>query len=429
MTTATGRRRTAVAILVAAFALRAIVGLAVNVEEDGRLRGFHIYRAMARNIVDGEGAYFHFYFGLGDRWANRPPGYPLMLAGLRAVFGTAEWPILVVQSALGALTVLGMMAIARRFGGDRAALLAGVVGALYPYSIANDTSLVEQPLYVALATAFAALALRARDRLGTAAGPPWRSAVALGALAGLTSLTRETFNVFLPLFCLWVLFGWPRPAFRRRVAWCALFTMTFLVVCSPWLVRNQRRFGVPAFSFAAGKSLWVGNNEHTFEHYPERSIDDSEKAAWEAILRERPELAREILDLRHDERLQDAKFGELGAAYVREDPVRFVVAGLAKIAALFAPWLVPRSDFLKELGYSLSYGPVLILALLAPFVLDRRWRPLLVFTALGLASVSVVAFAFWGQTRLRASFDGLLIVIAVGVVTRWWAARAARSSG
>ena len=29
--------------------------------------------------------YFYYYFGLGDRWANRPPLYPLLLAALRVV--------------------------------------------------------------------------------------------------------------------------------------------------------------------------------------------------------------------------------------------------------------------------------------------------------------------------------------------------------
>jgi hypothetical protein len=62
---------------------------------------------------------------------------------------------------------------------------------------------------------------------------------------------------------------------------------------------------------------------------------------------------------------------------------------------------------------------VLLLAVVSPFVLWRRWRPLLLIAALALLSVAAVSFVFWGQTRLRATYDVFLILLAAGVIDRW----------
>jgi 4-amino-4-deoxy-L-arabinose transferase-like glycosyltransferase len=400
-----------------ALGARLAIGLIYNLQGDG-LRGFFIYHALARNVLEREGLYFHFYLGLGDRWANRPPLYPLMLAGIRWASNASPVAVLAVQAVLGSLTAVLTAVLAGRFGGRLCGILAGMMAALYPYMVGNDTTLVEQPLYVLFVVAFVLVVLRAHER--TADGPAFRlrTAVVAGVLAALASLTRETFNVFIALFALWVLFGWGSLGFFRRLGWLALFSVVFLAVCSPWLIRNMNRFGTPAFSFGAGKSLWVGNNPHTFSHYPERSIDESETEAWTHVPEE---MRRRILSHRDNERIQDAIFREMAVDYIREHPGEFAARGARKVAALYSPRLVPASDSrLKETAYTVSYAAVLLLAIGGVLTLGGRWFPVMTVTGLALVSVTAIAFVFWGQTRLRTTYDVFLIVLAAGFLAWLW---------
>jgi Dolichyl-phosphate-mannose-protein mannosyltransferase len=414
-------------VFATALAARLIVGLMVNLEATG-LRGFSIYRILARNLVEREGLYFYYYFGLGDRWANRPPLYPLLLAGIHWATNASPVAVLVVQSILGALTAVLTALLAGRLGGRLCGVLAGLLAALYPYAVGNDTTLVEQPLYILFVVAFVLVALHAHERTGDGLRFKLRTAVLAGLLAALASLTRETFNVFLLLFFVWVLVGWRSLGFGKRLAWIGLCAATFLVVCSPWLIRNARRFGTPAFAYCAGKSLWVGNNPHTFSHYPNGSIDDSERVAWRTM----PEEDRErILAHTDDERVQDGVFREMAVEYISEKPGEFITRGMTKVAALYSPRLVPNTDSrLKEITYTVSYGAMLILGLAGLLTLGRRWLPLMIMAALAMASVTAIAFAFWGQTRLRATYDIFFIVLAAGFLAWLYRRiRPARASG
>jgi 4-amino-4-deoxy-L-arabinose transferase-like glycosyltransferase len=395
------------------------VGLQLNLDGE-ELRGFQLYRILARNFLSGDGLYFHFYFDLGDRWANRPPLYPLFLAGIRVLTDDSSLAILLIQAVLGSLTAVLAGRLAADAGGRRAGILAGLMMALYPYAVGNDTTLVEQPLYVFLVILFCLALLRGRDRVRIAPGSWWRSALLCGALGGLAALTRETFNPFLALVFLWVLLGWRSPDIRRRLAWCVLTGVAFLVVCSPWLIRNAVRFGVPMFAFAAGKSLWVGNNADTFARYPADSIDESENIAWRNMGEED---RRRVMAHRDDERLQDGVFQDIAVRYIEAHPGEFFRRGIRKIVALYSIRLVPGTRRrLKEIGYSASYGPVFLLALAGILVLSRRWRPLLIVTGMALLSVTILAFFFWGQTRLRATYDVFLVILAAGVLDRAWGA-------
>ncbi|MCU0725225.1 MAG: glycosyltransferase family 39 protein [Planctomycetes bacterium] len=392
-------------VFLLAFALRVVAGFLLNLRPWG-LRGYGFYREMAQNLLSGEGLHFRYYYGLGDAWANRPPLYPIFLAGLETVAGASPVVIILGQSVLGAITAVLAFALGRRAGGPGAGLAAGLLVAIYPYFVVNDTTLVEQPLSACLLAAFALAFL-------TGAGGA-RGAAATGVLGGLLSLTRE---VFVPLFGLALLvrvLGAGGGRGRARLRWAALCALAFAATVTPWLARNAARFGRPGFSFSDGKALWVGNNPHTFSRYPRGSIDASE---WEAFSR-LPDEVKDRLRRAPDEVAQQAEYRALALDFIREDPTRFMHGGLRKVVALLSPVLTPRGDsWMKDWAYGLSYGPVLVLALFGVF-LGRRWLPIGMVAGLTLLALAGVSFIFWGQTRIRAPADVLLIVLAGGVLAR-----------
>jgi hypothetical protein len=410
-----GNTRSAVAgasaVFAIAFGLRAAVGLALNLRPWG-LRGYGLNLEMARNLLAGEGLWFRYYFGLGKAWANRPPLYPLFLAGVEAVTGPSSTAILLSQSALGALTAVLALALGRRMGGAGAGLFAGLLVAVYPYFVVNDTTLVEQSLSACLLAAFALSFVAGCGRA--------RGAVVTGVLAGLLALTREVFVPVFGLVLLARLLGAGGGRRRSRLGWTALCAALFLLTLSPWLLRNAMRFGRPGLSFSDGKALWVGNNPHTFSRYPRESIDASE---WEAFQRLPPDVVERLRRAPDERRLQE-EYRRLAVDYIREDPGRFFRAGLRKVGALLTPVLTPRGDsWFKQAAYAASYGSALALAMVGAVLLGRRWRKLTLLAGLTLLGIAAVSFVFWGQTRIRAPADVLLLVLAGGVLSRLFARR------
>ncbi len=391
-------------VFLLAFGLRLAAGFALNVDRYGP-RGYWLIRQIATNLLEGRGMYWTHYFGIGPLFANRPPLYPLLVAGLEGAFGTLTVPLVVFQSALGAVGAVLVALIARRVGGPTAGTIAGVLAAGYPYFVGNDTTVIEQSLYAVLLFAFVLATLAEPRRRSGRAG----LALLAGALGGLATLTRELFLPFFGLALLARLLRRDGAGWAARLGCVALAAGALLAVCAPWLARNAARFGTPALTFSAGKYLWVGNNPHTLDRYPRGSIDASEALAWEHLTSEE----RSRVLTAGGEPAMDRVFREMAFAHIRDDPGAFLRAGLVKLGALLSPALTPPSRSALKNGVQLAATLALyVLALLGIVPAWRGSRFFVVVAALAFLSVCAVCFAYWGQTRLRAPYDGLLIVFA-----------------
>lgn len=154
----------------------------------------------------------------------------------------------IVQACVGALTVLLAAAIARRVGGDRAAVAAAALCAVYP-------SLVWTPAYVFSETLYSAMALGCAawlERERATGKPAWRL-TAVGALAGIATLTRPAMLVFVALALPWL---WWR---RGLLAACAFALGTVLIV-APWTARTRRYGRVVLVASEGGITFWTGNH-------------------------------------------------------------------------------------------------------------------------------------------------------------------------
>jgi hypothetical protein len=391
--------RPVLAAAAAAAAVRIVLGLSVNVV-DGVQRGFPFYGGMARHLVDGEGLYWWFYFGLGAKWANRGPLYPLTLAGLYELDATPAVAVC-VQSVLGGVACLAPAALAWRWSGSRGAVAAAWAAALWPYAALNDSAMVEHVLYAPLALVAVLAVLRARDR------PTAGRALAAGMLCGVTVLVRLTFGLALPFLAATLL---------ARRAWLRnglLMAAGVAVVLLPWVVRNHGVVGSWTVGTDSGRALWNGNNPETFSHYPAGSIDESERKAWYGLP---AAVRRPILDLTGDEVAQDRIFLGRAGANIAADPAGAAWGGVRKASALWslvhnpgpAPWW-------KRLGHG---GPFLLLLLASGAAVVRvpRMRADVTVPLAALAAFTLTAGVFWGQTRYLAPLHGLGLAAAGALV-------------
>jgi hypothetical protein len=171
--------------------------------------------------------------------------------------------------------------------------------------------------------------------------------------------------------------------------------------------------------------LWIGNNPHTFSHYPYESIDRSRDAAHNALS---PQDKAEIEALRTTGSGVDQWFWRKGLEYICEHPSLAFGSALRKLGAAFG-WLPsPRKSFWPNLVHSLAYGAVMTLGLWGMWSGRRHWREHVVFYAL-FASFAATTALFWGHTSHRSYLDVYWIAFAAGALQQFHKSYFTRTTG
>ncbi len=361
------------------------------------VNGYTFFFALAQSIAAGKGISMG-----GAPTAFRVPLYPILLAAV-TLGHKAFWPIVIVQSLVGAATVVAAALLARRMfsgpAGAQAAVLAAAITSIYPYYVVHDTAIQETSLYTLL-TLVVVLVLERTARAGKSA-----SGALAGLLLGLDVLTRATIAPFAVLAPLWLV--WRKQA--RAGAACALLLVLTLL---PWLWRNYMLTGTPTLSTEAGTELWAGNNGFLFRYYPQQSSDLSKAAAMAALT---PQDLRELSPLAANEALTDRWFLHKGLQYMRSHPWQTIIDGVRKNAAAFS-WLPsPRRGLAADLVHAFSYGPVMLLGLWGMWRRRSRWREDSLIYALFAVFIMITA-VFWAHTSHRVHLDVYWIVFGAGAL-------------
>lgn len=242
--------RAALPIAVVAFVVRAALAW-VPMEFSGP--DSVSYLAPATSLAAGAG-----YLDLhGHPTAERPPGYPLFLAGVFvAAGGPSPLAARLAQAILGAGAVaLVHLSLAARFPGSRLPELAAWILALDPVAIGQSPYLLREALLLLLVAGVFAAQVGLRGR--------WRILATGGALAGL-AITHQLYVLLGPALALVDLWGVRRRGVRvwgwRLVAW-ALAGALVLVPLVVWARRTQRatgRFAVVLTENAVpARELWL----------------------------------------------------------------------------------------------------------------------------------------------------------------------------
>lgn len=212
------------------------------------------YDFTARALADGLG-YIHLN---GEPTAFWPPGYPLLLAGVYALFGHSIVVAQILNALLGTATVGLVYLIGLRLFGRTQGLIAAGIVAFWPSLIFYTAVTLSEVAFtfVALLALLVVVieAQRAKDgrRLG------WL--LLAGLALGFASLIRGQ-ALLLPLVFVpfWLASGVDRRGLARGLVAIAL---GMGLVVAPWTVRNAVQLHEPVLiATNAGVDFWIGHHE------------------------------------------------------------------------------------------------------------------------------------------------------------------------
>ena len=406
-------KRALAAVAVAGFAIRVAYGLIAHVPSGfGDDVWFH---AVANGLVHGRGFSdpFHTltsdgsieFFRAGGHTiatAFHPPLFPFVLAPLSAVGLDTYTAHQIAGCAIGSVGVYVIGLVARRLGGDRAALAAAAIAAVFIPMISREALLQSESLYGLLIALILLAALRLMD-----APSSWRRGLELGALIGLAALTRgEALLLLVPPLLL--LFA------RRMPARTAVITIgTAVLICLPWAIRNTLEFDQLTLITTGDGSVIAGSNLPRTYHGPDLG-------GFDIVGLYRTPAGR---DVDPNEAVQSDRWRREGIDFARDHASRLPVVLAAR--ALRTWDLFPfdpraRADLgsdqyhhIRALDYpgQLMLLAVVILAVLGGVAVRRHRGPLWLFVV-PIVLVTLVSLAGHGDPRYRHAADVALVVLA-----------------
>ena len=359
--------------------------------------------------------------------AHWPPGYPLFMAAVYALFGVNIVAVRVVQCLIGAATVAVVHRIARRVLDRSGAWLAALATALYPLFIYSAGADMPVTLQIALIGGGVLLTLVAVER-GSA-----RAALGAGLLGAWATLVAGSALPAFLLFALWM--AWNRDgtashSHSRNIRLALVCLLPIVVIVGAWTVRNQRAFGHPVLvSTNGGYNLWLGNHPGVKASTGNRA----EVPGPDEVPGMEAEAAR-IWALPGNEATRDSAFTRRALEYITADVPRFLRLSLSKSLELWALYQKPMNEDRPRLGLEklaslLSYGLLLPFALVWLFVSLPKSRVALLVLLLVLI-YSMVHAVILSKMRFRLPLDSFVIiygsggiVAAVRALNRRWLAK------
>jgi tetratricopeptide (TPR) repeat protein len=321
---------------------------------------------------------------------------------------------------LGSATCVLVYLLGRRVFGERAGLLAGLLGGSYVMLIYFDGQLLTNVLENLLYTLALWLVLRAPDERGCAR---WWLA---GAVTGLSALARPTILVIAAGVLAWMKFVLPKERFRRQVTAYAVGVILLVLPATAYNVVAGRDLVLVAWQ--GGIGFYVGNNSHA--------------NGWSAVAPEFPKdwwggyhRAIEIAEATEGRHLKPSEVSRFwygqGLTFLRDAPLSFLRLWGRKLLLFWTAHEYGNNhDFYFFRRYaSLLRWPLPNFGMIAPLALAGmillvRGRPaalLALYVLLYMATIS----AFFVCDKLRLPVVPVLLIFASAFVL-WWIERVRR---
>lgn len=389
-------RRGEVAALGLGLALTVGLRIALAATLDSPLTGeATFYDEMAHGVLNGQCCF-----------ADRPTGYPILLAGAYALIGRGALAGELLNLVAAVVTGLAIYALVRAVLGPRAAVIAVVIHAVWPAGVLMSNTRFTETVYIA------GLLLSILAAVGTRPGAA--GSAASGLLLALSQYIRPTSLALAPALLLGRL--WPSAPWRNAlVSTVGPFVLALLLVLLPVLDHNLRAHGEvsPLTSSFGGWSLFVGTNQG-------KSGGRWNRADWELL----PTLSP-------DDTWRDSKVaGQLGIERIREN-----IPGFVRLAArkFHTTWggedygvqyaYTRRADraeftFLNLLSQAF-YVAVTALAALSLFLNRHRLDRLAALTV-GATLLTIATHVFLeARDRYHAFLVPLFVCLAAGLIAQW----------
>jgi 4-amino-4-deoxy-L-arabinose transferase-like glycosyltransferase len=214
----------------------------------------YLYNALATSILkDGE-----FALTRGEPTTNRPPLYPLFLAGVYHFSGLDNFQaVRLAQAGISLLTVLLLYLTGTEIDGRRTGLLLSGLYCFYPSMLIYNNLLLTEVLFTFLLCAsIYSLALLHKG------GKIW-VAVISGTLLALAALTRSVLWLLPMVLCPCLAFTLSAP-FRKRLLLISALLAAFIITLTPWAIRSTRlEKTLTIIDTSSGRNFMMGNYRHT----------------------------------------------------------------------------------------------------------------------------------------------------------------------
>ncbi len=381
------------------------------------------YDAVAQKILGGA--------GLGERAFYQSPLYSCFLALIYGAAGRSLAAVAIINAFMGAATCGLLAHAAARLFGLRAALLTGLLAALYSPFIFYTGPVMKETLALLLLALFLGAMLSALESNKVTAG------LLSGIWLGLAILARGNAALLLPVFPVLALVKWRGVAVKT----CALYALGTLLVILPVTLHNYgaSRDFVPV-NYSGGFNFYIGNragangaNSYPAD-IPTGLLEETATTHIAAQALGHPPKPSEV----------SAYWFGRGLDAVRNDPSRAAELTLRKAGLFFSdtefpdnynqPFFTRHMDTLLRLplpGFAVALGlvafawtvagraqrarmtPVVVLALVylcsvLPFYVTDRYRlPVMIFL---LPLAGAAAMVDFGKIRKLAA--GLCLALA-----------------
>jgi 4-amino-4-deoxy-L-arabinose transferase-like glycosyltransferase len=178
------------------------------------------------------------------------PGYPFFIAALQLLPGRPEDAVTIAQHLLGAGVVVAILAVAWRYFGKPAALIASGLAALTPILVAHEHAILADFLFGTVVFA-GAIALAEAARRGRMA---FGLLILTGVLFGIATWVKPAGQALVLAAPLAMAFA--TRDLRRAVRRSAVVILVMGATISPWIIRNATYLDTPVMSQQGNATLF-----------------------------------------------------------------------------------------------------------------------------------------------------------------------------
>ena len=347
----------------------------------------------------------------GDTTYFRAPFYVFCLAFLYAIFGVSLWVGRLFGLVIGLVSVAMTYFIGKKFFNRQIGLTAALLQSVYPVMIYFEGELLLDPLFTLL------LQFSIYRLLVWFENKTYRNALVTGLLIGLSSITRPTALIFIPLIILLL-----AASLKKADLWVKhsiVFILGTSLLIAPIFVRNFVIAGDPVpVASQAGINLYIGNNNNA----------DGVSAVLPEPLGHNWRL-KDITYLAEQDTGKRMKPGEVSSywrnkalSWISTNPGKFISLYIKKLYYSFSNREISNNRNLDIffnnvpiLKYNpLSFGILFMLALVGIFAGFRRHRHVRLLTLIIIIYVLATSLFFFNSRFRLPLLPYYLLLAAFG---------------
>lgn len=173
-----------------------------------------------------------------------------------------------------------------------------------------------------------------------------------GILLGLSTMTRYTALFITAGIFLYILTS---RIINKRFKSLLLFTLVYIAVLSPWVIRNYLIYNEPILSSGSSRALLFTQSEEFIESFPNTSVDIIERN----YLREFHKSHEDLSQL--NAHSLDKKFKEYAISKALNSPLNYLRSLMVKLKVFLPYRYFPKQNsIIKDLVYVLPYSLSLV---------------------------------------------------------------------